>query len=113
MRRSRRAHAGREPSAFGDPLYTEPYLDIDEWRDQPVRHRYVHGGFVGTEARFSIYFPSKEQYEGRFFQPLMAVSGNENTAAMAMGRGSEDTGSVCAVLEEMARTPRSRRSRRN
>lgn len=63
-----------------DPLFTQPYIDVDEWRDKPVRHRYVHGGFKDTEARFSLYFPPKEQYEGRFFQPLMAVSGNENSA---------------------------------
>lgn len=63
-----------------DPLYNRPYVDIDEWRDQPVRHRYVHGGFEGTECRFSFYFPPAEQYQGRFFQPLMAVSGTENAA---------------------------------
>jgi L-threonate 2-dehydrogenase len=47
--------------------------------------------------------------------PLFLASAPFYTAAMAMGRGQEDTGSVCAVLEEMARTPRSRktRSRRN
>jgi hypothetical protein len=31
---------------------------------------------------------------------------------MAMGRGNEDTGAVCAVLEEMARTGRTGKSRR-
>lgn len=64
--------------------YTEAFLDIDEWRDKPVRHRYVHGGFKGTDLLFSMYFPPKEQYQGRFFQPLQAVSGSENTASMAM-----------------------------
>ena len=34
---------------------------------EPVPHRYVHGGFKGTDARFSFYFPPKEHYEGRFF----------------------------------------------
>ncbi|MBD3215729.1 MAG: hypothetical protein GF311_24165 [Candidatus Lokiarchaeota archaeon] len=53
-------------------------MDIDEWRDEPERHRYVHGGFEDTDALFSFYFPPKEQYEGRFFQYLMAISGNEN-----------------------------------
>lgn len=67
-----------------EPRYGEPYIDVDEWRDAPVRHRYVHGGFKGTELLFSMYFPPKEQYQGRFFQPLQAVSGNENTASMAM-----------------------------
>jgi hypothetical protein len=56
-----------------DPLSTQPYVDIDEWRDTPVRYRYVHGEFKGTDARFSFYFPPKEQYQGRFFQPLSAV----------------------------------------
>ena len=32
-------------------LFTEPYVDVDEWRDVPVRHRYVHGGFADTETR--------------------------------------------------------------
>ncbi|HEY5291634.1 MAG TPA: NAD(P)-dependent oxidoreductase [Burkholderiales bacterium] len=38
--------------------------------------------------------------------PLFLASAPFYTAAMAMGRGDEDTGSVCAVLEEMARTAR-------
>jgi len=38
--------------------------------------------------------------------PLVLASAPFYTAAMAMGRGKEDTGSVCAVLEEMARTRR-------
>lgn len=38
--------------------------------------------------------------------PLFLASAPFYTAAMAMGRGDEDTGSVCAVLEEMARTGR-------
>ena len=45
--------------ASPDPLFKEPYIDLDEWRSKPVRHRYVHGGFKGTEARFSFYFPPK------------------------------------------------------
>lgn len=52
---------------FVDPQFHEAYIAIDEWRDAPVRHRYVHGGFVGTDARFSIYFPPPDQYERRFF----------------------------------------------
>jgi hypothetical protein len=63
-----------------DPLYTEPYLDMDEWRDEPERHRYVHGGFRNTDLRFSMYFPTAEKYEGRFFHPVMHIAGNENAA---------------------------------
>ncbi|OLS22751.1 MAG: hypothetical protein ThorAB25_25220 [Candidatus Thorarchaeota archaeon AB_25] len=69
-----------EHTESSDPLFTEPYVDIDEWRDEPVRHRYVHGGFKGTDTRFSIYFPPKEQYEGRFFQYIQPISGDENVA---------------------------------
>jgi hypothetical protein len=50
-----------------DPDYAEPFVDIDEQRSEPQPHRYVSGGFEGTDARFSFYFPPKEQYEGRFF----------------------------------------------
>ncbi len=36
------------PAGSKDPLYQTPYIDVDEWRDEPVRHRYVHGGFEDT-----------------------------------------------------------------
>jgi hypothetical protein len=68
-----------------DPLYTTPFVDVDEWRDEPVRHRYVHGGFEGTDLRFSLYFPPAERYEGRFFQPLMPISGTEHAATQLLG----------------------------
>jgi hypothetical protein len=68
--------------------FQEPYVDTDEWRDKPVRHRYVHGGFKGTEARFSIYFPTKEQYQGRFFQHITPVPMSENLAQR--GSGEDD-----------------------
>lgn len=50
-----------------DPQFSEPYIEVNEWRTQPVPHRYMHGGFKGTDARFSFYFPPGEHYEGRFF----------------------------------------------
>ena len=28
-----------------DRTYVKPYIDIDEWRDTPIRHRFMHGGF--------------------------------------------------------------------
>jgi hypothetical protein len=63
-----------------DPLYTDPYIEVDEWRDEPEPHRYIHGGFRGTELRFSMYFPPAERYEGRFYHPVMHIAGNENAA---------------------------------
>ncbi len=50
-----------------DPFFAEPFADIDEERSDRVPHRYVSGGFKGTKARFSFYFPPEEQYQGRFF----------------------------------------------
>jgi hypothetical protein len=50
-----------------DPQFNRPYVELSEWREHPVPHRYVRGGFQGTDARFSFYFPPKEKYQGRFF----------------------------------------------
>ena len=77
------AQAAPAPKLYSpdtDPLFAEPYVDIDEWRDAPVRHRYVHGGFKGTDTRFSFYLPPKPQYQGRFFQHITPVPDSENLA---------------------------------
>ena len=68
-----------------DPLFQEPYVDLDEWRDEPVRHRYVHGGFSGTDTRFSFYLPPEEKYEGRFFQYITPVPLSETLSQGATG----------------------------
>ncbi len=70
-----------------DPMFSQPYIDTDEWRDTPVRHRYVHGGFTGTDTRFSFYLPPKEQYAGRFFQYITPVPDSEN---LSQGRTGEE-----------------------
>ena len=44
--------------------------------------------------------------------PLFAASAPIYNAAMAMGLGKQDTGAVCAVLEEMAGKPRRKKRRR-
>jgi hypothetical protein len=61
-----------------DPLFSQPYVDTEEWRDLPVRHLYVHGGFKGTETRFSFYFPASEAYRGHFFQYITPIPLSEN-----------------------------------
>lgn len=68
-----------------DTLFKTPYIDIDEWREKPVKHRYVHGGFKGTETRFSFYFPTKEAYQGRFFQYITPFPDNEFLSQGATG----------------------------
>ncbi|MVM33740.1 hypothetical protein GO755_27125 [Spirosoma sp. HMF4905] len=72
-----------------DTLFKAPYIDQDEWRDKPVRHHYMHGGFKGTDTRFSFYFPSKEQYQGRFFQYITPVPDNEYLSQGATGEGDK------------------------
>ena len=37
-----------------DDFFGRPYIDEDEWRESPVPHRYVHGGFEDTTTRFAV-----------------------------------------------------------
>ena len=72
-----------------DPMFDDPYVDLDEWRAAPVPHRYVHGGFEGTNTRFSIYLPPAESYRGRFFQHITPVPDSENLAQQARGEADK------------------------
>ena len=40
---------------FDDPQFANPYIDVDEWRNEPVRHHYIHGGFEGTLTKFCFH----------------------------------------------------------
>lgn len=85
-----------------DSYFSEPYIDVEEWRSKPIRHYYVHGGFKGTdrfpgddgsrgeagfgeEVRFCCYFPEKERYEGRFFQYLSPAPEDEHESEHLTG----------------------------
>ncbi len=73
------AHAdAANPAA--DAMFKEPFIDVDEMRTSPVPHRYVHGGFKGTDMKFSFYMPPKEQFQRRFFQYVTPVPDSENLA---------------------------------
>ena len=72
-----------------DTLFNEPYVDIDEWREKPARHRYIHGGFKGNATRFSFYFPPKELYQGRFFQYITPFPDNENLSQGGTGENDK------------------------
>ena len=78
------ARSNTSPQGSKDPSFSKPFIDVDEWREQPVRHRYVHGGFEGTDTRFSFYFPPAERYEGRFFHPVLPMSGIEFAATIGV-----------------------------
>lgn len=81
-----------------DPYYADPYIDEEEWRDAPIRHYYVHGGFRGTEkngfeVRFCFYFPEKDRYDGRFFQYLSPAPEDERESENLTGE--DDKISFC------------------
>src|SRR3546814_2163745 len=63
-----------------DSYFGRPFIDADEMRDDPLPHRYIHGGFENTDTRFAIYFPEKDVYRGRSeehtseLQSLMRIS---------------------------------------
>ncbi len=77
-----------------DPDFAEPFVELDEERTDPVPHRYVHGGFTGTNARFSFYFPPKEHYRGRFFHNTypMATSADIGPFPIAFDVATGDLG---------------------
>ena len=69
-----------------DPtLVGKPFIDIDEWREEPRRHRYIHGGFENTHTLFSLYFPEPEHYRGRFFQYLEGGAGGHENMISTQG----------------------------
>jgi hypothetical protein len=53
-----------------DGFFGAPFVDCDEVRTAPVMHRYVHGGFEGTDTRFLFCFPPRDRFRGRLLQPL-------------------------------------------
>lgn len=69
-----------------DDFFGAPYVDVDDERDDPVPHRYLHGGFDGTDTRFSIWLPPQERWQGRMYQPLEgANAGHEDVFASPLG----------------------------
>ncbi len=84
-----------------DPELNKPYVDerrpgtlIDEASGVSVSFTYVHGGFTGTTARFSFYFPTAEKYRDRFFQTTYPTIGTEDAAPGCPEIGT----STCSVV---------------
>jgi hypothetical protein len=64
-----------------DPFFGPAFVDVEEVRAEPLPHTYVHGGFEGTETRFSFYFPPAADYLGRMLHVLDGGAGGyEDTA---------------------------------
>lgn len=68
-----------------DTAFKNPYVDIDEVRNTPVKHRYVHGGY-DNGTMFSLYLPvKKSDFTGRFFQYVTPFPDSETVAQNATG----------------------------
>src|SRR3984957_1856441 len=67
-----------------DAFFGRPFIDVDEERDRPSPHRFIQGGFAGTDTEFAFYFPAAEHYSGRMFQPLEGGNGGH---AVTFGGG--------------------------
>src|SRR3984885_12760151 len=67
-----------------DTFFGRPFIDIDEERERPSPHRFIQGGFGGTDTEFAFYFPAAEHYTGRMFQPLEGGNGGH---AVTFGGG--------------------------
>lgn len=84
-----------------DKQFSKGYIDVDEERIRKldngveIPYRYMHGGFEGTQVRFSFCYPSKEAYEGRFYQYLSPFPGPEEELASLPITGEDDKISFC------------------
>lgn len=64
-----------------DDQMQKPFIDIKEQRSREgIEYIYCHGGFGGTDIKFSLYFPMKDKYEGRFFQYLPPFANHEDSS---------------------------------
>ncbi|MCW2526229.1 MAG: hypothetical protein JWM76_1089 [Pseudonocardiales bacterium] len=69
-----------------DGHFGAPYIDLDEQREEPTPYRHVHGGFADCDARFTFYFPSRENWQGRLIMPMEgAHAGHEDFFGGALG----------------------------
>ncbi|THG29974.1 hypothetical protein [Naasia lichenicola] len=66
-----------DPPAI-DAGFEHPFVDVDEQRELPLPHRYLRGGFSGTDTRFSLHLPQADAYEGRFFQYIAPIPDSEH-----------------------------------
>lgn len=84
-----------------DPQFQKGFIDIDEMRTRSLDdgrelpYRYMHGGFEGTDVKFSFCFPEKEAYEGRFYQYLSPFPGPDEELASLPVPGEDDKIAFC------------------
>ncbi|MBP3217548.1 MAG: hypothetical protein J6M46_04160 [Lachnospiraceae bacterium] len=82
--------------ALQDERFQKPFIDIDEIRTrkgpdgEETAYRYMHGGFEGTNVKFSFCFPRRDAYRGRFFQYLSPFPGPDEEMASQDKSGADD-----------------------
>ncbi len=84
-----------------DPVLNQPYVDVekpgsmtDPSTGVTANFTYVHGGFTGTNAKFSFYFPAADRYKGRYFETTYPTLSQEDAQP-----GCPEVGtSVCSVV---------------
>ena len=84
-----------------DPELSKPYVDerkpgtlTDEASGVSVNFTYVHGGFPGTNARFSFYFPAADKYQ----RPLHSDDLSNHRRGRCRTRLPEIGTSTCSVV---------------
>lgn len=87
--------------AQSDPFFSKPYIDRQEQKlrsledGREIPFLFVHGGFEGTDVRFSFCYPEKKSYEGRFYQYLSPFPGPEEELASLPVTGPDDKIGFC------------------
>jgi len=82
--------------ALLDPDYQDVYVDVDEVRvrtapdGQEITYRYIHGGFSKMAVKFSLHFPEKDAFKGRFFQYLSPFPGPDEEMLSLSKTGGDD-----------------------
>ncbi|WP_425826616.1 PKD domain-containing protein [Streptomyces fractus] len=71
-----------------DPDYKNPVVDSESEQTSPARHHRVSGHFEGTQVKFNIYLPPKDQWKGRFFQYVYPTQ-NENATDDTIAFGAD------------------------
>ena len=78
-----------------DPMMRKPYTDqIEKRLRNGISYTYIHGGFRGTDIKFSLYFPESDAYEGRFFQYIPPAANHEDASQKLTGGDDKITFSL-------------------
>ena len=74
-----------------DPQFDRPVIDRREQLAAPFPHLRVAGHFEGSNVKFNFYFPSKDQWQGRFFQsvyPMASADAPDATLQFGLKSGA-------------------------